>query len=136
MKTSTEENALFRLDGKPLISGLFSRMISELSSDMVVVIADNHCRVLELADGSRSPVVCMADNMFELPQVLADVLTIYEQFGRTSGLLLAWVGPNRPMFNSYLGVLPHFGMDINYFWPTSHVSMKLLFKEICVLPWK
>ncbi|XP_069695756.1 ornithine carbamoyltransferase, mitochondrial-like [Periplaneta americana] len=90
------------------------KMISELFSDMVVVVADNHCRVLDLAEGSPKPVVCISDHVFQMVQALADVMSIQEHFGHTRSLLLGWVGPSLPMFNSYLLLLPMFGIHINY----------------------
>ncbi|MCP2328616.1 ornithine carbamoyltransferase [Hamadaea flava] len=60
-------------------------------------------RITELASGATVPVVNALTDGFHPCQLLADLLTVREKFGRTTGLTLAYLGDAaNNMANSYL----------------------------------
>ncbi|MEV0271428.1 ornithine carbamoyltransferase [Hamadaea sp. NPDC050747] len=60
-------------------------------------------RIAELASGATVPVINALTDGFHPCQLLADLLTVREKFGRTAGLTLAYLGDAaNNMANSYL----------------------------------
>ncbi|NUO55302.1 MAG: ornithine carbamoyltransferase, partial [Hamadaea sp.] len=60
-------------------------------------------RITELASGATVPVINALTDGFHPCQLLADLLTVREKFGRTAGLTLAYLGDAaNNMANSYL----------------------------------
>lgn len=60
-----------------------------------------HERVEQLAAASRVPVVNGLSDQFHPCQLLADLMTIDEVFGRTKGLTVAWIGDGNNMAHSW-----------------------------------
>lgn len=67
-----------------------------------------------LSDYSGVPVVNGLTDSYHPTQVLADLMTIKERFGRLSGLKIAYLGDGRNnMANSLLTACPRMGMDFS-----------------------
>jgi ornithine carbamoyltransferase len=60
-----------------------------------------HDRVEQLAAASRVPVVNGLSDQFHPCQLLADLMTVDEVFGRTKGLTVAWIGDGNNMAHSW-----------------------------------
>jgi ornithine carbamoyltransferase len=60
-----------------------------------------HERVEQLAAASRVPVVNGLSDQFHPCQLLADLMTVDEVFGRTKGLTVAWIGDGNNMAHSW-----------------------------------
>jgi ornithine carbamoyltransferase len=53
-------------------------------------------------------------------QAIADLLTMYQRFGRLKGLKLAYIGDGNNVLHSLLLLAPFIGVDVHYACPMSH----------------
>lgn len=70
-----------------------------------------HRHLTELAAWSGVPVINGLSDDHHPCQVMADVLTLREQFGHTDGLKLAYIGDGNNVAASLLFMCAHFGID-------------------------
>jgi len=70
-----------------------------------------HEDVIEIAKWSSVPVINGLSDERHPCQVMADVMAIHEQFGRTRGLKLAYIGDGNNVASSLLLMCAHFGLD-------------------------
>jgi ornithine carbamoyltransferase len=81
--------------------------------DGIMYRAYEHSMVLELAKYATVPIINGLDN-FEHPcQIMADLLTVKERFGRLSGIKMAYVGDGNNVCNSLMLGCSMVGMDIS-----------------------
>lgn len=143
-KTSTRTRVSFAtgiadLGGVPLIidSGVSQMGAKESISDTAKVFERQvaqivwrtyaHSGLEEMAANSRVPVINSLSDDWHPCQLLADLLTIREKFGKTQGLKLAYIGDaNNNMGNSYLVACATAGMSVSIaapkgFWPKESV---------------
>lgn len=52
-------------------------------------------------------------------QILADLMTIEEHFGKLEGLKLSYIGDANNILNSFLLIAPRFGVEVHYATPPS-----------------
>jgi ornithine carbamoyltransferase len=71
-----------------------------------------HEPVAELAEHSSVPVVNMLTADHHPCQVLADLLTLRERFGRLEGLKLAYVGDGNNVARSLMTIAPKVGVEV------------------------
>ena len=88
--------------------------------DAIVVRTPSGRAVAELAERSRVPVINGLTDDEHPCQVLADLMTIRERFGRLEGVVLAFVGDGNNVFNSLalLGALA--GMEVRIAHPPGY----------------
>jgi len=80
--------------------------------DGIMYRAFEHSMVLELAKYATVPVINGLDN-FEHPcQIMADLLTVKERFGRLKGIKMAYVGDGNNVCNSLMLGCAMVGMDL------------------------
>lgn len=70
-----------------------------------------HSDVVELSKWSKVPVINGLSDDHHPCQALADILTIYEHFGRLEGLKWAYIGDGNNVAASSLFAAAHFGLD-------------------------
>ncbi|QPC81754.1 ornithine carbamoyltransferase [Phototrophicus methaneseepsis] len=70
-----------------------------------------HQHVTELAKYASVPVINGLSDDTHPCQAMADVLTIYERFGRLNGLKIAYIGDGNNVATSLLYAATHFGLD-------------------------
>ncbi len=87
-----------------------ARVLSGYADGIMARVFD-HAHVLELADYASVPVINGLSDALHPCQALADVLTIYEQFGRLEGLKLAYIGDGNNVAASLLNASIQFGMS-------------------------
>ncbi|RMG83728.1 MAG: ornithine carbamoyltransferase, partial [Chloroflexi bacterium] len=80
--------------------------------DAIMARVFDHQHVVELAQYSRVPVINGLSDDTHPAQAMADILTIFEHFGHTKGLKLAYIGDGNNVATSLLYACAHFG--INY----------------------
>lgn len=68
-----------------------------------------HAHILQLAEYSRAPVINGLSDYDHPCQALADVFTIWEQFGRVEGLRLAYVGDGNNVATSLITIMAKLG---------------------------
>lgn len=81
-------------------------------ADGIMIRTFDHKDVEELAQYSNVPVINALTDLTHPCQVMADLLTIKEIFGRTEGLKLAYIGDGNNMANSLLAGCSIMGMDV------------------------
>ena len=130
-KTSTRTRVSFavgiaELGGIPLIidSGVSQLGKKESVADTARVLERQVAQIVwrtylqagldEMAANSSVPVINALSDSWHPCQLLADLMTIKECFGKTEGLKLAYVGDaNNNMANSYLVACAMAGMDVS-----------------------
>lgn len=80
--------------------------------DGVVIRTYDHREVIEFAKNATIPVINGLTDLLHPCQVLSDIFTIKEKFGRTEGLKLAYIGDGNNVCNSWLYGASKFGMDL------------------------
>lgn len=137
-KTSTRTRVSFAvgiadLGGVPLImdSGTSQLGSKESVADTAKVLERQVAQIVwrtyaqsgleEMAANSKVPVINSLSDQWHPCQLLADLLTIREHFGRTEGLKLAYVGDAaNNMGNSYLVASALAGMDVSVAAPEGY----------------
>ena len=76
----------------------------------------------EMAENSSAPVINSLSDMWHPCQLLADLMTIREHFGKTQGLKIAYVGDaDNNMANSYLVACAMAGMSVSMAAPDGYL---------------
>lgn len=137
-KTSTRTRVSFAvgiadLGGVPLImdSGTSQLGSKESVADTAKVLERQVAQIVwrtyaqagleEMAANSKVPVINSLSDQWHPCQLLADLLTIKEHFGKTQGLKLAYVGDAaNNMGNSYLVASALAGMDVSVAAPAGY----------------
>ena len=137
-KTSTRTRVSFavgiaELGGIPLIidSGVSQLGKKESVADTARVLERQVAQIVwrtysqagldEMAANSSVPVINALSDSWHPCQLLADLMTIKECFGKTTGLKLAYVGDaNNNMANSYLVACAMAGMDVSIAAPEGY----------------
>ncbi len=70
--------------------------------DAIMIRTFEHARIEEFAAAAAVPVINGLTNLLHPCQVLSDLLTIKEHFGKINGLKIAYVGDGNNMANSWL----------------------------------
>jgi ornithine carbamoyltransferase len=79
--------------------------------DMIMARVFAHKHVTELAEWSRVPVINGLSDDHHPCQAMADLLTIYEHFGRIEGLKVVYIGDGNNVAVSLLEACAHFGAE-------------------------
>jgi ornithine carbamoyltransferase len=106
------------------IGRLFSRYL-----DGIMVRTFAHEEVEELARYATIPVINGLTDVHHPCQILADLLTIQEKFGRCEGVKLTWVGDGNNVANSWLQGASKMGMHLSLacpkgYWPPAELIRK------------
>lgn len=106
------------------IGRLFSRYL-----DGIAIRTFAHEEVEELARYATIPVINGLTDLHHPCQILADLLTIQEKFGRCEGIKLAWVGDGNNVANSWLQGASKMGMHLSLacpkgYWPPAELIRK------------
>ncbi|HXH12876.1 MAG TPA: ornithine carbamoyltransferase [Alphaproteobacteria bacterium] len=106
------------------IGRLFSRYL-----DGIVIRTFDQAEVEELARYATIPVINGLTDLHHPCQILADLLTIQEKFGRCEGVKLAWVGDGNNVANSWLQGAAKVGMHLALacprgYWPAADLLRK------------
>lgn len=88
--------------------------------DVIMARTFEHEHILELARWSPVPVINGLTDYNHPCQAMADLLTIYEEFGRLEGLHLAYVGDSNNVTTSLLMGAAQFGMTMSVGSPAGY----------------
>lgn len=96
-----------------------ARVLSGMVQGIMARVFDHH-HVVELAQWASVPVINGLSDDEHPCQALADMLTIYEHFGRLRGLKFAYVGDGNNVAASSLLACAQFGLDFAIASPTGY----------------
>lgn len=96
-----------------------ARVLSGMVHGIMARVFD-HNHLNELAKWSSVPVINGLSDDHHPCQVMADVLTLREHFGRTDGLKLAYIGDGNNVAASLLFMCAHFGIDFSIAAPKGY----------------
>lgn len=91
---------------------VLSRMV-----DAIMIRAHNHDDVERLAYASTIPVINGLSDRGHPCQIMADIMTIEEQFGSISGKTIAWVGDGNNVCASFIHAAPKLGFKLQIATP-------------------
>ncbi|MDR1940234.1 MAG: ornithine carbamoyltransferase [Clostridiales bacterium] len=101
-----------------------ARVISRMGIDGIMIRTYDQKDVEELAAYGGVPVINGLTDLYHPCQVLADLLTVYERFGRLRGLKLAYIGDGNNMANSYMIGCAKLGIDVSIVGPKEYAPQK------------
>jgi ornithine carbamoyltransferase len=112
--------------GEPIkdMARVLSRMVNGI---MIRTFA--HSEVEELAQWSTAPVVNGLTDSHHPCQVLADLLTINENFGGYQGRRVAWIGDGNNMANSWLDAAALLGFEVRLACPEGYEPDRAVFER-------
>ena len=98
-----------------------ARVLSRFVSGIAARVYD-HATVEELGRHATVPVINVLSNAEHPCQILADLMTIRERYGRLEGLKVAWVGDGNNVCNSTILAAAMMGMEMAVasppgYWP-------------------
>lgn len=85
--------------------------------DGLMVRTFEHDILTEMTQHSRIPIINGLSDLHHPCQVIADLMTLKENFKNLSGLKLAYVGDGNNMLHSLMLLLPPLGIDVHYCCP-------------------
>jgi ornithine carbamoyltransferase len=80
----------------------------------------DHRTLERMAAVSRIPIINGLSDSHHPCQALADLLTMYQNFGRLQGLKLAYIGDGNNVLHSLLLLAPYVGVDVSYACPEGY----------------
>ncbi|MBZ0290294.1 MAG: ornithine carbamoyltransferase, partial [Anaerolineae bacterium] len=96
-----------------------ARVLSGYTQGIMARVFD-HDHVLQLAQWASVPVINGLSDYSHPCQAMTDILTIYEHFGRTEGLRLAFIGDGNNVAVSLLMACARFGIDFAIATPAGY----------------
>ncbi len=88
--------------------------------DGIMIRTFSHADVEELARHTTIPVVNGLTDLLHPCQVLSDVFTVWEEWGRWQDRIVAWVGDGNNMANSWLNAAAVLGFEIRIACPEGY----------------
>eukprot|EP01127_Copromyxa_protea_P006637 TRINITY_DN16645_c0_g1_i1.p1 TRINITY_DN16645_c0_g1~~TRINITY_DN16645_c0_g1_i1.p1 ORF type:complete len:320 (-),score=87.53 TRINITY_DN16645_c0_g1_i1:72-905(-) len=89
-------------------------------NDILLARVYGHQDILDLAKYSSVPVINALSDKSHPLQILADLLTIQEQFGSVAGLNIAWVGDGNNVLHSFMEACPKLGINLRIATPNGY----------------
>ena len=113
---SDRDSQMGRGESVPDTAGVLSRYV-----DGIMIRTFGHDEVLELARCASIPVINGLTDLLHPCQVMADVLTMIEEFGEDlSSLRVAWIGDGNNMANSWLNAAHRLGFSLRLACPEGY----------------
>ena len=88
--------------------------------DGIMIRTFAHSDIEELAKYATVPVINGLTDLLHPCQVLADLLTVRQNFGSLQGLIIAWIGDGNNMANSWLNAAYRFGFELRLACPDGY----------------
>jgi ornithine carbamoyltransferase len=101
--------------------------------DGIMIRTYQHTEVEEFARFATVPVINGLTDLLHPCQVLADVLTLQEEFGGWSGRVVAWVGDGNNMANSWLDAAGMLGFELRIACPEGYEPNRAIFERNAAL---
>ncbi len=101
--------------------------------DMIMIRTFEHSKAEELAKFASVPVINGLTDEFHPCQVMADVMTIYEKFGKIKGIKVAYVGDGNNMAHSWLLGAAQLGIDFSVATPKGFECLESVVEDAVIL---
>lgn len=88
--------------------------------DAILLRTGSHQSLVELADNATVPVINALSSLYHPIQIIADLLTIYEQKGKWQGVKLTYVGDGNNVVHSLMIAGAKLGMEITVATPAGY----------------
>jgi len=98
-------------------------------ADFVMLRTHEETNLEEMAAFSKVPIINGLSALHHPCQILADLLSLQEQFGTLNGLTLAYVGDGNNILNSLMLIGPQLGLTIHYCCPESKQPNAAIVKQ-------
>ncbi len=95
----------------------------------VMIRAYRHTTIQDFARFATIPVINGLSDREHPCQILSDIMTIRERFGRTDGLRIAWIGDGDNVCNSFILSTAITGMEITVAGPAQYRPKEEIVKE-------
>lgn len=105
--------------GKRETTADFSRVLSSMV-DAIVFRANRHQDVVEMAQYASCPVINALTDEAHPCQVLADMMTLQEEYGKWRGLRIAWIGDSNNVAASLVRICSKLGVEISIASPPGY----------------
>lgn len=97
--------------------------------DGIMIRTYTHAEVVELATFATVPVINGLTDLLHPCQVLADLMTMQEEFGGLAGKVVAWVGDGNNMANSWIEAAGTLGFTLRLACPEGYEPNHDLFER-------
>ena len=97
--------------------------------DGIMMRTYQHAEVEEFARFATVPVINGLTDLLHPCQVLADVLTLLEEFGGWAGRVVAWIGDGNNMANSWLDAAGMLGFELRIACPEGYEPNRAIFER-------
>lgn len=97
--------------------------------DFVMVRTHDDNELSTMAEHALMPIINGLSALYHPCQILADLLTLKENFGHLSGLSLAYIGDGNNILHSLLIMAPKLGLQLNFACPPGHGPDKAILAE-------
>jgi len=97
--------------------------------DGIMIRTYQHTEVEEFARFATVPVINGLTDLLHPCQVLADVLTMREEFGSSDGKVVAWIGDGNNMANSWLDAAGLLGFELRLACPEGYEPNRAIFER-------
>jgi ornithine carbamoyltransferase len=97
--------------------------------DGIMIRTFAHAEVEELAKFASVPVINGLTDLLHPCQVLADVLTVVQEFGTLAGRRIAWIGDGNNMANSWINAAYRLGFDLTLACPEGYDPDAVILKR-------
>ncbi len=98
-------------------------------ADFIMVRTHADEQLQEMATYAKVPVINGLSALHHPCQILADLLSLWEQFGSFDGLTVAYIGDGNNILHSLMLLAPQLGITINYCCPKTHQPNDSIVKQ-------
>lgn len=98
--------------------------------DGIMMRTDDQNKLSELAENSTVPIINGLSDIYHPTQVIADIITIYEQKGKMEGLKFAYIGDGNNMLHSLLIAGSKLGIDVYAATPKGYEPDEEIVKQV------
>ncbi|KPA11677.1 Ornithine carbamoyltransferase [Candidatus Magnetomorum sp. HK-1] len=89
--------------------------------DIIVVRTYSQKIIEEMAEWASIPVINALTDSYHPCQILSDVMTVVEKFGRYDGLKIAWIGDGNNVAHSWINISAILGIDLTLACPENYM---------------
>lgn len=97
--------------------------------DAIMLRTHEHSILERMCSKTSIPVINGLSDTHHPCQILADLLTLKQRFGRLEGLKLSYIGDGNNILHSLMLLLPYLGVDLSYACPKGYEPSAFVLKQ-------